>query len=136
VEVVVGVALVFIGPTFHWIQTLVEDELIEDPTDLVAGYVQHFAYPFLRQSQSFAAIYLLSHGLIKLFLAAGLLREKPWAYPVAIVVFVLFVIYQLYRYAFTHSSFLMLLTILDLVVIGLTWHEYRVVRGRSGLHIS
>jgi uncharacterized membrane protein len=136
VELVLGVALVFIGPTFHLVQTLVQGELIEDPTDLVAGYVQHFVYPVLRQSQSFAAFYLLSHGLIKIFLAAGLLREKPWAYPVAIAVFVLFVIYQFYRFSFSHSPFLMLLTIFDLVVIGLTWHEYRVVRGRLGLHIS
>src|SRR6266851_1619171 len=125
VELVLGVALVFVGSTFRLVQTLVRGELIEDPTDLVAGYVQHFAYPFLQHRHAFASAYLLSHGLIKLLLAAGLLREKLWAYPVAIAVFVLFAIYQLYQFYFSHSSLLMLLTIFDLVVIGLTWHEYR-----------
>jgi uncharacterized membrane protein len=79
---------------------------------------------------------LLSHGLIKLLLAAGLLSEKLSAYPVAIAVFVLFAIYQLYQFYFSHSSLLMLLTVFDLVVIVLTWHEYRVVRQRLGLRSS
>ena len=136
VELVLCVALVFVGSTSHLVQILVQGELIEDPTDLVAGYVQHFAYPFLRHRHAFAAVYLLSHGLIKLLLAAGLLREKLWAYPVAIAVFVLFAIYQLYQFYFSHSSLLMLLTIFDLVVIGLTGHEYGVVRGRLGLRGS
>jgi uncharacterized membrane protein len=136
VELVLGSALVFVGSTFHLIQILLQGELIEDPTDLVAGYVQHFAYPFLQHRHAFASAYLLSHGLIKLLLAAGLLREKLWAYPVAIAVFVLFAIYQLYQFYFSHSSLLMLLTVFDLVVIGLTWHEYRVVRGRLGLRSS
>jgi uncharacterized membrane protein len=35
---------------------------------------------------------------------------------------------QLYRYVFTHSPWLLVLTALDLVVILLTWHEYRLLR--------
>lgn len=131
VELVLGIALTFIGATFQLVQTLVRGELIEDPTDLVAGYVRRFAYPFLSHPHSFVAVYLLTHGLVKLLLAAGLLRERLWAYPAAIVVFALFAIYQLYRFSFSHSSFLMLLTIFDIAVIGLTLHEYLVVRERT-----
>ena len=76
----------------------------------------------------FAAVYLLGHGVIKLWLIIGLLREKLWYYPTALVVFGLFIVYQLYRYSFTHSIWLLLITIVDLVVIGLTWHEYRYLR--------
>ena len=47
----------------------------------------------------FAAIYLLSHGVIKVVLVASLFRELLWAYPAAIVVFTLFIVYQLYPYA-------------------------------------
>jgi uncharacterized membrane protein len=43
---------------------------------------------------------------------------------VAIAVFFAFIAYQLYRYSFTHSEWLLLLTILDGVVIWLTWHEF------------
>jgi uncharacterized membrane protein len=35
-----------------------------------------------------------------------------------------FIVYQLYRYTQTHGFGLLLLTLLDLVVVGLTWHEY------------
>ena len=75
-----------------------------------------------------AAIYLFGHGVIKLWIIIGLLRKKLWYYPVAMIVFGLFIVYQLYRYTFTHSFLLLLITALDFIVIGLTWHEYRHLR--------
>ena len=72
--------------------------------------------------------YLLSHGVIKAVLIVGLLREKLWYYPVAIIVFVSFILYQLYRFNHTHSIWLLLITLLDIVVIWLTWHEYRYLQ--------
>ena len=85
-------------------------------------------------AQQFAAFYLLSHGVVKTWLIVGLLREKLWYYPVAIVVFVGFVVYQVFRFQVTHSSWLLVLTVVDIVVIWLTWHEYRYLRqsGRAG----
>ena len=45
----------------------------------------------------------------------------------------LFIVYQLYRYVDTHAFDLVVLTVFDLIVIGLIWHEYRLMRrhGRS-----
>jgi len=63
-----------------------------------------------------------------LSLIIGLLREKLSYYPVAIAVFALFIAYQLYRFSFTHSIGLMLIAMVDVVVIGLTWHEYKYLR--------
>ncbi len=76
-------------------------------------------------TQRFLALYLLGHGVVKLWLIVGLLRERLWYYPVALVVFALFIVYQLYRFSFTHSVWLLLISVVDVVVIGLTWHEYR-----------
>lgn len=61
-------------------------------------------------------------------LVAGLLREKLWAYPASIVVFGLFIFYQLARFRYTHSVELLLLTVLDVIIILLTWHEYRFLK--------
>jgi uncharacterized membrane protein len=130
VELVLGAALIFNATTLHIIQAAVRDELIEDPTDLVATSVQHFLYPVLVQRQAFAAIYLVSHGGIKLALAAGLLRNRLWAYPAAIAVFILFIVYQAYRISFTHSSLLVVITAFDLLVIALTWHEYKIIKAK------
>ena len=42
-----------------------------------------------------------------------------------------FIAYQVYRYSFTHSTWLIVLTALDVVVIALIHHEYRL-RKRHG----
>ena len=36
-----------------------------------------------------------------------------------------FIVYQCYRYMYTHSIWLVLLTILDVIVAFLIWHEYQ-----------
>ncbi len=58
----------------------------------------------------------------------GLLREKLWYYPIAIIAFRLFIAYQLYRFSFTYSLFLLFITTIDAVVILLTWHEFQYLR--------
>ena len=103
-------------------------ELSEDRNDLVANYLLRWAQGFSIETQQFYAYYLLSHGVVKLLLVIGLLREKYWAYPVSLVVLGLFIAYQIYRYSFTHSPALIVLSIFDIFVMGLVWHEYRLVR--------
>ena len=68
---------------------------------------------------------------MKLWVIIGLMRERLWYYPVALVIFTLFIVYQMHRYMLTHSVSLLLLTIVDLVVIWLTWHEYRYLLSRG-----
>jgi uncharacterized membrane protein len=122
-----GIAAYFISAEWlvSYIQNLAEAELIENPHSFIANYLLHWAQNFSISSQHFAAFYLLSHGVIKLWLVIGLFRNKLWYYPTAIIFFGMFILYQLYRFMFTHSILLILITILDVIVIILTWHEYR-----------
>jgi uncharacterized membrane protein len=76
----------------------VYEELIEDPNDFVAIHLLSIAQNFTVGTQHFYAFYLLSHGVVKVFLVIGLLRNKLWAYPVSLVVLGLFIVYQLYRF--------------------------------------
>ena len=39
-----------------------------------------------------------------------------------------FIVYQLYRFSYTHGWALIVLSVFDIVVVWLIWHEYRVVR--------
>jgi uncharacterized membrane protein len=110
------------------VNALTQDELIEDPNDFVAVHLLSLAQNFTVATQHFYAFYLLSHGVIKVFLVIGLLRNKLWAYPVSLVVLGLFIVYQLYRFSYTHGFGLIVLTVFDVVVMGLIWHEYRLVR--------
>jgi uncharacterized membrane protein len=50
----------------------------------------------------------------------------------AIVVFVLFIAYQLYRYALESSTTMIVLSVFDVIVIALTWLEYRRLQGVYG----
>lgn len=81
--------------------------------------------------ERFAAIFLLSHGVIKGLLVFGLLREKRWVFPWAISVFAGFGLYQIYRYFVEPAGWLIVLTVLDLFVILLTWAEWRRIRGTA-----
>ena len=112
-------------------QLATQEELTEDPRDIVANYLLHAAQQLSISAQHFVALYLLSHGIIKLWLIIGLLRKKLWYYPTAMAVFGLFVIYQIYLLSFSMSPGLLFITVIDAVVIILTWHEYRYLKHPS-----
>ncbi|WP_338048205.1 DUF2127 domain-containing protein [Paraburkholderia azotifigens] len=104
------------------------EEFAEDSHDLVVNFLLHTVQHLSIGAQKFAAIYLLGHGMIKLWLIVGLLRQRLWYYPVSMIVYGLFIAYQVYRYTFTQSVWLLLGTTLDIVIFALTWHEYRSLR--------
>ncbi|MES2124946.1 MAG: DUF2127 domain-containing protein [Gemmatimonadota bacterium] len=126
-EIVGGFLLLLLRPgTVHRIvQNLTQHELSDDSRDAIAHYFAQSLQHFSHDTQRFAALYLLWHGVVKVGLVVALLRERRWAYPVAIVAFVLFLLYQLYRYSHTHAPELLILSVVDVIVIVLTWLEYR-----------
>ncbi|TAL66524.1 MAG: DUF2127 domain-containing protein [Bacteroidetes bacterium] len=129
---IIAYVITFIGNIFplqqslyNFVKILVREELTEDPRDFVANQLLHLPQTLSVKTLDFTAFYLLSHGIIKFWLIVGLLRKRLWYYPTAIIVFGLFILYQVYRYSFTHSILLLLITAVDFLVIFLTWHEYK-----------
>jgi uncharacterized membrane protein len=133
IECIGGLSLAFVrtGAIAALVNTLTQEELIEDPHDFVATHLLVLAQNFSVSSQHFYAFYLLSHGLVKIFLVIGLLTNKLWSYPASLAVMGVFIVYQLYRFFYTHSLGLVVLTVFDLIVMVLIWHEYRLVRRHS-----
>ena len=129
-EIVAGVLTFFVTPQLllNILHRITQVEFIQDRGDMVANYLLHAAQSLSISSLHFAAFYLLIHGIVKLWVIIGLWRKKLGYYPAAIVIFSLFIVYQLYRYTFTHSVLLILITVLDVVVIVLTVLEYRQLR--------
>ncbi len=72
---------------------------------------------------------MLIHGLTKGFVVWGLWRNKLWAFPVSMVVLVLFIGYQVYRVtvALFHGVWSDL-TVFDAFVVFLVWNEYQHVK--------
>ena len=136
VEMASGVALYLVAhqSIINFLNRFMSDERLRDPQDWVASTALKVAQSFSLETQHFYAFYLFTHGLLKLVVVVGLLREKLWAYPACFVVFSAFIAYQLYRYSFTHDLGLVLLSVLDAFVIALAWHEYRLLRKHLPTH--
>ena len=134
IETVGGILLLIIRPDqidrlVHW---LTQGELNHDPHDFVANHIVNSASHITGAGLTFGAIYLLSHGLVKVVLVVEVWRDHLWAYLGLIGVTTLFVIYQVYVIVGKFSLGLFLLTIFDLVIIYLTQKEYR--RQEATLH--
>lgn len=128
IEIVGGILVLFISRNFliETVLKITHQELIEDSRDFISNYLLHASQNFSTGSKHFIAFYLLSHGIIKGILVIALLRKKLWAYPTSIFVFGAFMVYQIVRYTYTHSVWLLVFTVFDLVVIWLIWHEYKI----------
>lgn len=133
VEIITGLALLLVSHDLvvHLAQAVTASELLEDPQDVIAGVIRGFAMTFTPSTQSFAAYYLLSHGLLKFVMVIGVLLNRLWAYPAFIAVLIGFIAYQAYRLSFGMSWALIAVTVLDVVVLVLTVHEYRYARKAS-----
>jgi uncharacterized membrane protein len=129
-EFVGGLLLLFATPNsiHHLVALLTQGELSEDPNDVIAHYLLHTANGLTGSAVLFGAVYLLTHGAVKVVLVIALLLNKLWAYPCLIVVLLIFIGYQLYRIALDPSAGLIALTSFDAVIVALTWREYRRLR--------
>ncbi len=134
VEIFAGTAILFITPLSigNFIIAMSQNELAEEPGSFLASHALPLAQQFSLTPQAFIAIYLLSRGLIKLGLVVALLKNKLWAYPAALIVLGLFMLYQIYSIIIGHSAFLIVITLFDFVILWLIWHEYRVMRTKAG----
>lgn len=129
-EVISGIAAFIVtkNALLYGVLFLTRPEFAEDPHDVIANYLLHSAQNLSIGTKTFAALYLISHGAIKLWLIIGLLRQKILYYPTSILIFSLFILYQLYRFSLTHSYLLLVISFLDAIVIALTWHEWKQLR--------
>ncbi len=132
-EIIGSVLLLFLTPDRldRLTRFLTKHELSEDPRDKVANFLIALSSSFSISTQHFAVFYLMSHGIIKFVLVLLLWRRKLWAYPLTIVSLILFIAYQIYRYTFSQSVFLIVLSIFDAAMIALTYLEYKRILADS-----
>jgi len=129
-EVLAGIGLAFVTPDRlnRFIDWVTGGQVSEDPNDWLMNRLIEFGHSFSLSTQHFGMFYLLSHGLVKLVVIILLWKKQLWAYPLSILVFIGFIVYQMLRFTSTHSILLVLLTLLDIVMIILTVLEYRKIK--------
>jgi len=132
-ELLSGIAVWMVSADWvmRWVGWLTRNEIIEDPADRLANWLLALAQGFSLSTQHFWALYLIGHGVVKLAIVAALAFRIPAAYPASIVVLAGFILYQLDRFHTTGSLLLIALSIFDLVVIWLVWHEYRQMPAKA-----
>ena len=109
----------------NFIILMAQQEIAGDPDDIIAKFLIKSADNLANGSQIFAVVYLIFHGVVNIFLAVSLLKNKIWAYPWAMALFSGFVIYQVYRYFHTYSLSLLSLMLFDIFIVFIIWLEYK-----------
>src|SRR2546428_11771846 len=87
-----GILLLVFPPSAiqRFVVGLTHNELSRDPNDFIATQLRAAAQHLSIHAQTFAAIYLLAHGVIKAVLVYSLLKDRLWAFPIAIAIFAAF----------------------------------------------
>jgi uncharacterized membrane protein len=126
-EVVAGVFLGLVSPASlqSWALFLTQQRLSDDPDDYLSLSLVHLVSGLSSAGVTFAAVYLVVHGLVKIGLLLAVITRRYRVYPWAIGVLVAFIAYQAYELVLHYSTGLMLLTVFDAAIVWLTWREYR-----------
>lgn len=134
-QLIGGAFLLFVTPReIHSWTTWLGGVLFADPTPEISPlrtWFVHLADHLDVHATVFAAVYLLLHGAIKVFLAGALWREALWAYPWMLVALVGFISYQCYEMIVDFSWLMLALTVFDVFVIALTIREWQLHRRRN-----
>jgi uncharacterized membrane protein len=133
-EIVGGVVLYLVSSSQinRLVLFLTSHELSEDPGDVIANFLIKSARHLSVGTKLFGSFYLVLHGIIKVAVIISLWKQRLWAYPAAIIFFALFILYQAYRYDYSRSIWLVFLTVLDSLIVMLTWSEHRRMRQQTG----
>ncbi|MHB1947556.1 MAG: DUF2127 domain-containing protein [Gammaproteobacteria bacterium] len=129
-EIASGIFVFFINRAdiVNFVLALTQEELLEDPRDPLVHLMIHTVTNLSVSSQHFVGWYLLVHGAVNIFPIYGLLRQQLWAYPTAIFILIGFIAYQIFRYFYTFSPWLIIFSVIDLFILYLVFHEYRYLK--------
>jgi uncharacterized membrane protein len=126
-QTVAGIFLFFVSSATmnSWIHTIFKKELLEDPNDALINWAVHLSQQLSLDIRIFIAIWLVVHGLANIGMFAAFQQNKKWAFDLAGILLVLFLIYQIYRLFHAHTPLLIILTVVDVLILGLMRFEYK-----------
>jgi uncharacterized membrane protein len=129
-ECIGGVLIWFVTPALLGgiFRTLYGHEIFRVAGEQVGFHLQAASEKFASGSKIFPSLFLVSHGITKILLVIAIWMNRLWAYPLMILVFSMFAVYQVYRLTHTHSLVLAIVTAVDIAIIILTWREYQEQR--------
>ena len=107
---------------------LTGDEIEEDSGDLIAKALRQAVNHMTPSSKVVAGLYLVANGIVRVFLAYGILRGKLWYFPVGMGIISVFVVGLIARLTFHFTYLVFFLVLINIAVILLIWREYKRLR--------
>lgn len=131
IEIIGGAFLLWVSPgqLADAAKSVTAEELREDPHDLIANLLLHGVSHLGSATTSFLAAYLLLHGVVKIAIIVALITGSLKVYPWAIGALTAFLVFQGYELITQPSVGVAVLTVIDLLIVLLTWREWR--QGRT-----
>lgn len=130
-ELVAGVALLISPRLVHVVLAGIAGNTMNGhhshTVRLVGEYVGRLDAQLAASGLAFLIIFLISHGIVKIVLVGCLLKKIVKVYPYALAVLGAFLMYQVYVFIREPSIGMALFSILDAVIIGLVWREYKML---------
>lgn len=126
IEILLGITLLILTKEFisNAIVSFVEGRFAGDPSGFIAQYISQFGIDLSLGIKLFFAFYLIIHGIVNFSLVYGIIKKPSIAYPISLLIFLGFLIYQTFSYFASYSVWLLLLTLFDILFIGLLFYEY------------
>jgi uncharacterized membrane protein len=126
-ELIGGTLLLAVSPHFidRLTNTITQHALRNDPHNSIATFIANSGHNLAHNSRLFGGLYLVLHGLVKLAVIIGVLKQKLWAYPWLMIVLFAFICFQVWDILHKFTLGLTLLSLFDSFIIVLTWFEWQ-----------
>lgn len=126
-RIILGTALLrIIGqPLSEFVFTLMSHEITGKRSDIILSSLYKLLEIHDFKITYFLASYFIFWGLVDVVLSACLLRYIRKAFPIALGLIILFILYGIFRFTHTHSLILLGVIVLDMIILYLIHYEYR-----------
>lgn len=112
----------------QFVIAITQHELSQEPNDLIANALRHWAGTLTGGATMAGAIYLLAHGIVKVTLAQAVIRQRPWSYRPMMAFLGIFIAYDVYLLVSSQKWGIIALMLLDIAALYLTAHEHSVLK--------
>lgn len=109
------------------IKNILAPELLEDPKDLLLNFILRFFVNLSLSTKTIIIIYLILHGLIKIFIVLSLWKKKLRAYPTSIFLISSLIMIEILSVIYYKSVYQLIFIIVDIMILTFLSIEYRDV---------
>lgn len=118
-------------PLSEFMFSLMSHELTGQKTDIILEKLYTLTETHDITITYFIAFYFLFWGTVDIILSFCLLRHIKRAFPLAMLIIAVFILYGMFRFTVTHSLILALVIGIDLVILYLINEEYSMLKGAT-----